>query len=50
MDGGVTKLFINMEEDGTFRYVKNFGGFTARPEVDFEYHIDPKDYRSYCIK
>ena len=24
MDGGVTKLFINMEEDGTFRYVQNF--------------------------
>ena len=45
IDGGCTKLFINMEEDGTFRYVQNLAGFTARPEVHFKNHINPKDYR-----
>ena len=39
-----------MEEDGTFRYVQNIAGFTARPEVHFENHIIPKDYRPNSIK
>ena len=45
LDGGFTKLFINMEEDGTFRYVQNIAGFTARPEVHISNNIAPKDYR-----
>ena len=50
IDGGFTKLFLNMKEDGTFRYVQNLAGFTAKPEVHFEYNINPKDYRPKYIK
>lgn len=45
LDGGWTKLFYNMEEDGTFRYIQNIAGFTARPEVHLSNNINPKDYR-----
>ena len=45
LDGGWTKLFCNMEEDGTFRYIQNIAGFTARPEVHLSNNINPKDYR-----
>ena len=45
LDGGFTKLFINMKEDGTFRYIQNIAGFTARPEVHLSNGILPKDYR-----
>ena len=45
LDGGFTKLFINMEENGTFRYVQNIIGFTARPEVHILQKVVPKDYR-----
>ena len=45
LDGGFTKLFINMKEDGTFRYIQNIAGFTARPEVHLSNNINPKDYR-----
>ena len=33
LDGGFTKLFINMTEEGTYKYVQNIIGWTARPEV-----------------
>ena len=45
LDGGFTKLFINMKENGTFRYVQNIAGFTARPEVHISQNVVPKDYR-----
>lgn len=45
IDGGYTKLFINMKEKGTFRYIQNIAGFTARPEVHISNNIIPKDYR-----
>ena len=45
IDGGFTKLFINMQEDGTFRYIQNIIGFTARPEIHLSNKISPKDYR-----
>jgi hypothetical protein len=45
VDGGFTKLFINMKEKGTFRYVQNIAGFTARPEVHISHNINPKYYR-----
>ena len=45
LDGGFTKLFINMEEDGTFRYIQNIVAFTARPEVHIYNNINPRDYR-----
>ena len=34
-----------MKENGTFRYVQNIIGFTARPEVHLSNNINPKDYR-----
>jgi hypothetical protein len=34
-----------MEENGTFRYIQNIAGFTARPEVHISNNINPKDYR-----
>ena len=33
LDGGFTKLFINMTEEGTYKYIQNIIGWTARPEV-----------------
>ena len=33
LDGGYTKLFVNMTEEGTYQYVQNIIGWTARPEV-----------------
>lgn len=45
IDGGLTKLFINMKENGTFRYVQNIAGFTARREVHISNKINPKLYR-----
>ena len=50
IDGGFTKLFINMKEKGTFRYVQNIAGFTARPEVHIYNGINPKDYRPKRVK
>ena len=44
VDGGFTKLF-HMKEKGTFRYVQNIAGFTARPEVHISHNINPKYYR-----
>ena len=45
LDGGFTKLFYNMREDGTFRYIQNIAGFTARPEVHLNNNISQKYYR-----
>ena len=45
IDGGFTKLFINMKESGTFRYIQNIAGFTSRPEIHLLNNILPKDYR-----
>ena len=50
LDGGFTKLFINMEEQGTFRYVRNIAGFTARPEVHLKNHILPRNYRPNYVR
>ena len=49
LDRGFTKLFINMEENGIFRYIQNITGFTARPKVHISNNINPKDYRSEKI-
>ena len=50
IDGGATKLFINMKEEGTFRYIQNIAGFTARPEIHYQNGINPKDYRPKSVK
>jgi hypothetical protein len=44
-DGGFTKIFNDMKENGTFRYIQNIIGFTARPEVHLSNNINPKNYR-----
>ena len=44
-DGGFTKIFNDMKEKGTYRYIQNIIGFTARPEVHLSNNINPKDYR-----
>ena len=49
IDGGFTKLFINMEEKGTFRYIQNIAGLTAMPEVHCINGIEPKLYRPNCV-
>lgn len=35
LDGWFTKLFINMTEEGTYNYIQNIIGWTARPEVHY---------------
>jgi len=49
IDGGYTKLFINMKENGTFRYIQNIAGFTGRPEVHDKQGITPKLYRPNAV-
>jgi hypothetical protein len=44
-DGGDSKLFNDMKEKGTYRYIQNIIGLTARPEVHLSNKIHPKDYR-----
>ena len=44
-DGGFTKIFNDMKEKGTYRYIQNIIGFTARPEVHLSNNINQKDYR-----
>lgn len=50
LDGGYTKLFINMEKEGTFKYVQNIIGWTARPEVHIIVDkISPKEWRPKAL-
>jgi len=35
IDCGYTKCFLNMKRDGTFKYIQNLAGWTARPEINF---------------
>ena len=35
VDGGFTKCFLSMEEEGTFKYLQNLAAFTARIECNF---------------
>ena len=52
IDGGFTKLFLNMKKDGSvFRYFQNIAGWTARPELHILYEmIEPKDWRPEGIE
>ena len=50
LDGGFTKLFINMTEEGTYKYIQNIIGWTARPEV--HYIVDresPTEWRPKAV-
>jgi hypothetical protein len=40
IDGGFTKLFINMEEDGTFRYVQNLAAIYINHQEQYLNYFD----------
>ena len=42
VDGGFTKCFLNMEEDGTYIYLRNLAAFTLRIECNFNKVVKPK--------
>ena len=46
LDGGYTKLFLNMTEEGTYKYIQNIIGWTARPEVHYIVdRVPPTEWR-----
>ena len=49
VDGGYTKCFLNMEEDGTYLYLRNLASFTSRIECNFNKVIKPKEI-TYTVK
>ena len=49
VDGGFTKCFLNMEEEGTFKYLQNLAAFTARIECNFNKVSRPKNI-NYSLK
>lgn len=51
IDCGFTKCFTEMTTDGTFRYIQNIAGWTARPEVHMrqEPGIQACDWRPKAI-
>ena len=51
IDCGYTKCFFNMYQSGTFRFIQNIAGWTARPEIKFlAENINPWDWRPKGIK
>ena len=51
IDCGYTKCFFNMYQSGTFRFIQNIAGWTARPEIKFfAENINPRDWRPKGIK
>ena len=51
IDCGYTKCFTKMATDGTFRYVQNIAGWTARPEVHQRIDgIQPCDWRPKAVE
>ena len=50
LDGGYTKLFVNMTEEGTYKYIQNIMGWTARPETHiFVEKISHKEWRPKAV-
>ena len=46
IDCGYTKCFFNMFKSGTYRFIQNIAGWTARPEIIFlAENINPWDWR-----
>ena len=51
IDCGYTKCFLNMYNCGTYRFIQNIAGWTARPEIIFlTKNIKPYKWRPKCIK
>ena len=50
LDNSYTKLFLEMKECGTFRYVQNIAAWTAAPErSNVIYGVKARDYRPKCV-
>ncbi|KAH0787495.1 hypothetical protein GPJ56_008690 [Histomonas meleagridis] len=51
IDCGFTKCFTEINKDGTFKYIQNIAGWTARPEIHqlTDRNIKPKDWRPKAI-
>ena len=50
IDCGYTKCFFNMYRSGTYKFIQNIAGWTARPEIMFlAEKINPWDWRPKCI-
>ena len=46
IDCGYTKCFLNMYRTGTYKFIQNIAGWTARPEIKFlAENINPWDWR-----
>ena len=46
IDCGYTKLFLNMYNTGTFRFIQNIAGWTARPEINYKIEkVNPWEWR-----
>ena len=45
IDCGFTKCFIEMEEEGTFRYIRNLSAVTSRADVLMKEGEDPKSWK-----
>ena len=51
IDCGYTKCFLNMYKTGTYKFIQNIAGWTARPEIKFlAENITPWDWRPKGIK
>ena len=51
IDCGYTKCFLNMYKTGTYKFIQNIAGWTARPEIKFlAENINPWDWRPKGIK
>jgi len=51
IDCGYTKCFFNMYKSGTYRFIQNIAGWTARPEIKFlAENINPWEWRPKGIK
>ena len=51
IDCGFTKCFLYLKTTGTFKYIRNIAGWTARPEVHYkEESIHPCDWRPKRVK
>ena len=49
IDCGFTKCFLEMEEQGTFRYIRNLSAVTSRCDVLMKEGEDPQTWKPDCI-
>ena len=51
IDCGYTKCFLNMRNTGSYRFIQNIAGWTARPEIIYSIEKkNPWEWRPKCIK